>query len=300
VATADGDSTAAWDHALRSSLGRSGKGTALRLRHATPEGGSRSDGRALGTAEVLVALALLALNDREHAKSLLGTDDPGGASLALVASAWAAWTGQAEPLTGAWPRVAAWLDDAGSGASDATARAALALAPAAAELMGDGTRGARLRAARLERPAEALVAVANDGVRAGEESERAVSAAQDVLRTIHGTLGIEPDAPRGRIRLAPRLDGTEVRLSDLAVGDALLALRARMEEPRRAVIDIEQTSGPSPFTLVVEPWLSAGSLIRASVDGTAADLTSSAEEGGLRARVQLVADHARRVVLEVE
>lgn len=297
--SARGDVLADAERALRSSLVRSAAG----LRVAAP--GDEGEART--------ALALLAVSEPELARAVLAAERIEAGAVALVAGAWAAWTGDGASLDRAWPGVAAWLDEAlrrpsPFNASPAVRGAALSLAPAVAELMADRELSLRLRQAALPDAASALAALAEGDAAARPGAPRDAAAgtgslrdaAAEVLGRIHGEAGVVPDAPRGRVRLGPRASEAGMHLTGLRVGDAVFSMRAVVASPGQAWIALEQTAGATPFTLIVEPWLRARRLIAASVDGVEAQLDSRVEAEGLRARVQLVADHERRILLEFE
>jgi hypothetical protein len=67
-----------------------------------------------------------------------------------------------------------------------------------------------------------------------------------------------------------------------------------------ASIELEQTSGATPFTAIVEPRVPAGRLRGALVEDTPADLDTARDDGGMTARVQLIIDRRRRLVLHFE
>lgn len=301
VATPSHDRLAAAEHALRSALKRESSSGLIRATRAAHPDPAPARG---GSGEAAFALALLALNDRTLARALLASDlDP--AALALMAGGWAAWTGDAEPLAAIWGRVASWtvaaLETGESLADPArpARSAAFALSPVAAELAGDADLARRLRGVTLPEPAAALADLGR-AMAVGQPAGRSTRAAAAVLACMHGDLGIAPDAPRGRVRLAPRLEGTPLRVVGLTIGEARFSMDAGLEPGSGAFVTLAQTDGPAPFNIVVEPWLPAGRLKSASVDGVAAHIEAHPEATGLRARVQVVADHERRIRFEIQ
>lgn len=302
VTMAGGDRLSGAEHVLRSSLERAPSSKLIRATRRMLE----DAGPAMGTeGEAAIALALLSLDERALARSLLESADLGAAALALVAGGWAAWTGDAEPFAPIWTEVATWIAAALERGhferhiGRAGSRAALALAPIAAELAGDVDMAARLRAVALPEAAHALAELGR-ATAGGRASGHPIRAAALALRCIHEELGIAPDAPRGRLRFAPTLDADGLRLHGLTVGEARFSMEAGWESGHGAIVTISQTHGPTPFSLVVEPWLPAGRLSSASVDGVAADIDAHPEGTGLRARVQVVADHERRIRFHTE
>jgi hypothetical protein len=123
-------------------------------------------------------------------------------------------------------------------------------------------------------------------------------AARVVLELAHGILGIVPDAPVGRIRVAPRLPkhvrSFEVR--GIAVGDARLTLSCeRTKDLDR--FRVEPEAGSVPPLLVLEP-LVEGEVRRMRVDGADAPLERRASGPRTVVPVQLPVDDVR--ILEIE
>jgi hypothetical protein len=120
-----------------------------------------------------------------------------------------------------------------------------------------------------------------------------------VLTLVHGVLGLEPDAARHRIRIAPRLSPLgEFAAVGIPCGDTQLSVRVRHEE-RGFTIGIAQESGAIPLTAVLEPWL-VGRLANTWVDGRRADLDARPHGDGMLVGVQLVLDEERTLTLERE
>jgi hypothetical protein len=115
----------------------------------------------------------------------------------------------------------------------------------------------------------------------------------------HGLLGIAPDAPSGRLRLAPALPG---HIRSFAVDNIRVAeARVRLEYQREGRVHryrLEPLGGRIPVMAVFEPSLPLESVSSIRVDGAEADLERSAEPGRVRLRVQLPLDATR--TLEVE
>lgn len=114
----------------------------------------------------------------------------------------------------------------------------------------------------------------------------------DVARTL---LGIEADAPRGRIRLRPHMGAhaaivvRELRFADGSIDFSAERLHDRVE------FRVEQASGALPFTIILEPVLEAA--LGATIDGATADLHVQPHEHGVAVPVQLVLDNVRRLVV---
>jgi hypothetical protein len=115
---------------------------------------------------------------------------------------------------------------------------------------------------------------------------------------VHGMLGAEPDAPKGRLRLRPQLpdawDRLEVR--NLRMGEASVRLRWERDGSTQTFV-LEQEEGPVPIRLVVEPVL-PGRLVGARIDGQPARLEPRPFGERVVVPVQLVLDHERVVRLE--
>ena len=104
----------------------------------------------------------------------------------------------------------------------------------------------------------------------------------------HGVLGYMPDAPSGRLRLAPRFPShvRSLAVEGLRVGSTSIALRyERLKVLHRFVL--EPTSARVPPMLVLEPSIPGKRLAQALVGGASADLESTQEGERVRVRVQL-------------
>jgi hypothetical protein len=202
-----------------------------------------------------------------------------------------------------------------------TARATLAdrpLAPEAAELaamlgwaplaavtahgLGTAPRerpAPRARGAHRDRPAPgggaAAVPTAADG--SGLDPH---AAARSVLDFCLGTLGLDPDATRHRLRLRPRLtaDDDVLEVRGIGFADGTVALHCRLE-PGRLTCRLIQDSGAIPVTVLLEPVLPAR-FRRAEVDGTPADLEPRQAGGDTILPVQLVLDAERTLVVDLQ
>lgn len=124
-------------------------------------------------------------------------------------------------------------------------------------------------------------------------------AAEPVRRVVEGLLGVEPDAPRGRLVLRPRLpeswDHLEVR--GLTIGAAAVDVAYRRNGSAHR-LTLTQTRGSVPLQAVLAPELPGGRVRETRVDGEPAELDPVREDGRWRVPVQLVLDVPR--TLEVE
>ncbi len=115
----------------------------------------------------------------------------------------------------------------------------------------------------------------------------------------HGLLGLIPDAPSGRIRVAPALPAhlAAFEARGIRVGDARVGFRFhRRGETYR--FEVEQTRGRVPMMAVLEPSVPAGRVVETRVDGARADLETRSVGSRTRVPVLLPLDAPRR--LEVD
>ena len=126
----------------------------------------------------------------------------------------------------------------------------------------------------------------------------APGAAALLLGVAHGLLGLGPDAPVGRLRLAPRLPAhlTRLRVEGLSVGPARLALDYE-REGRRHRFRIEPERATVPPNLVFEPSV-PGPVREVRIDGARADLDLRSEGTRTVAPVQLAVDAPRLIEIE--
>lgn len=115
-----------------------------------------------------------------------------------------------------------------------------------------------------------------------------------------GILGVDPDAARGRIRFRlhvprawPHWGATNIR-----VGDAFLEVRVS-RGANSIEIHVEQTDGPLPMTLILEPVVHSA-ITAARVDGKPAELAVRNRGDAMVVPVQLVLDASRSLVLDLE
>jgi hypothetical protein len=103
-----------------------------------------------------------------------------------------------------------------------------------------------------------------------------------------GLLGWAPDAPVGRVRLAPRLPGhlTRFAVEGLRVGDSAFRLRYGKEEGVRRFA-LEPTAGAAPATVVLEPVLDLATVDGVRLEGEEVELEVRDTPGGLVVPIQL-------------
>jgi hypothetical protein len=115
----------------------------------------------------------------------------------------------------------------------------------------------------------------------------------------HGLLGLSPDAPSGRIGIAPAFPAhfTSFAASGIRVGDVRISLRYdRVGNLHR--FELNPVAGAVPAMAIFEPSIPGRRLDGVRVDGSAADLDMLLEEERTRLRVQLPLDSTR--VVEVK
>ena len=104
----------------------------------------------------------------------------------------------------------------------------------------------------------------------------------------HGVLGYMPDAPSGRLRLAPRLPShvRSLTVENLRVGPTSITLRYERSKTRHRFV-LEPTSARVPPMLVLEPSIPGTRLAEAHIGNARADLDAIPEGERVRVRVQL-------------
>jgi len=121
-----------------------------------------------------------------------------------------------------------------------------------------------------------------------------------VLATLaFGLLGLEPDAPSGRIRVAPALPVhlRDFRVRGIRVGGARLELAYGREGPVHR-FHLNALDGRVPPMVILEPSLAMTAVGAVRVDGAPAELTGSPAGARTRFRVQIPVDGPR--LLEIE
>jgi hypothetical protein len=129
-------------------------------------------------------------------------------------------------------------------------------------------------------------------------TERAEAFVACVNGFMDGVLRIEPDAPRLRLTLRPRLPPAwdSLKVERIRMGDALVSFRYERAGQEHCV-KVEQTAGAMPATLILEMALQANALAGASVDGHTAVLDARLHRERLHVPVQLVLDAPRELRL---
>jgi hypothetical protein len=252
----------------------------------------------------LAAEAIRALGGRQQGDGFIPAETPGADATPLyllLAARYLAWTGDFSLIRQQWARILPATARApgaeAEGADRALWGAALKELVFAAEGLGDKGAAARLGEAgkRLEGGEEELALALPE--------ELAEAAAQDpagTLAAIAGTLlGAEPDAPKHRLRLRPRIpEGWAwLEVERLRIGDGEVSLRYRREGDRHT-FTLEQESGAVPVTAIFEPLLPARHLASATVDGQPATLDPRPLGERLLVPVQVVLDYPRTVELD--
>jgi hypothetical protein len=242
--------------------------------------------------------------DGHRARLVLGLrDDPplrgdalagDAATVADMAAATLAWTGDTGSIREAWPRIRPLLvDPAGPPGHDRLVALAEAIGDAGAVAALRSRRPATLRAgtgaaAGRARPGRSFLppgaAVASPAAAAGL-----------VLDIADRLLGLAPDAPRNRLVLAPRIPPAwpGVSADRIRMAESSVSLHHTSSGGMHR-FDISQAAGAVPVLLVLQPTVPAGSW-RFEVDGAAAELDARPVEGGIAFAVQLALDQPRRV-----
>ncbi len=130
--------------------------------------------------------------------------------------------------------------------------------------------------------------------------DQAWSTAMVLAPFVHGLLGAEADATRGRLQLRPQIPLAWDRLdvNGLRIGDAIVSLRYR-RGGRIHAFTIEQVEGAVPLRLVFEPAIPAVEIGAVRIDGITATLHPRPHGERMLVPVQLALDHARTVEIEV-
>lgn len=119
--------------------------------------------------------------------------------------------------------------------------------------------------------------------------------AEILLGLVHGLLGIAPDAPSGRIRLAPRMPAhlTGFSVRGVTLGDASLRFGYSRSGSTR-VFELEPEHGGVPPLIVLEPSVD-GRVSNVRIDGASADLDLRPYGGRTVVPVQIPLDAPRTV-----
>ncbi len=277
---------------------------------------------APGADAVPIALAGLAAGDGDPARTILASPDGAGSAASdylRLFSRFLAWTGDAAFASRAWQQVRDAAKRGPEGGAEAW-QAVLSELADAADTLGQRSFAAELRrrptrlgtsAAAGPHPRSERRGLPGRSGRPGppgrESDERwadgaapssATDAAKLVSAVVEDVLGAEPDAPRGRLTLRPRLPEAweRVAVERLRIGDCDVALRYERDGDLHR-LRLEQTGGAVPMRVVFEPELPGTRLLEASVDGRPADLGTRPAGSRTAVPVQLVLDHERTVEL---
>ncbi|MEZ4417104.1 MAG: hypothetical protein R3E10_15230 [Gemmatimonadota bacterium] len=130
---------------------------------------------------------------------------------------------------------------------------------------------------------------------------RHLGQASDLVRAVHSSVGIRPDAPYARVGVAPHCppDWNAFALEHLRVGTSEMRVRYRRTD-RSHRFDCEQTWGVVPLTVVLEPWLPVPTTAAAHVDGSPGEPAREPEGGGSRIRLQMPLEAPRSLEIAVE
>ena len=206
-------------------------------------------------------------------------------ALPLILARYVRWSGDLKAAAATWDAVLLSLDSPRDEDSPGLRRTtALELAPLATDL-GHAQLAARLIGSARTADEPALPPSADN-------------AAATIRTIVCESLGIEPDAVRGRLRLRPRLDLlADLDVRSIPFGDGSVDLAATIRG-RTMEIRAEQGAGGVPFTLLLEPVIPSrfAFALRATVDGQPADLETRTVGSEVIVPVQLVLDDVRTVV----
>ena len=133
---------------------------------------------------------------------------------------------------------------------------------------------------------------------AGVCANQAWSAAMVLAPLIEGLLGAEPDAPAGRLSLAPQLPERWgwLDVTSLRCGDSTYDIKLRRRDDVLSVA-LRRTAGP-PLWIAVSPWCPAVP-VSVQVDGVELKPEATGWGSGVRATVsfQCAAEHEVRFQL---
>lgn len=219
---------------------------------------------SLDVADLALLDARLASGDFESVLDLLRTAAPSPA-LPMFVARYVRWSGDLRSAAAAWSHVVASLEPPFTEQLDPSLRRAslTAIAPTATDL-GEAVLAARLLALARQIGTEVH---AGGAPPAEADGDRDVQLVSDVA---FNTLGIDPDAARGRLRLRPRLDETDdLTARNIRFADGSVSIHA-VRERDVLTIRVEQDAGSIPITLLLEPFVRGTG--PATVDGQPADL----------------------------
>ncbi len=135
------------------------------------------------------------------------------------------------------------------------------------------------------------------GAAAGVCADQAWSAAAVIGPVVEGMFGAEPDAPAGRLALAPSLPAGWgwMELRGLRCGESVLDVRTRRRGPRLSV-RVRRALGP-PVWLTVAPWVPSPA-VRMLVDDHPVTPTVTSVGEAVKASVGFEASGEHEVVVE--
>jgi hypothetical protein len=216
---------------------------------------------SLAVDELSLFDARLMCGDFESVLDLLRTAAPSPA-LPLLVARYVRWSGDLQSAAAAWSQVMSSLEPAFTEQLEPSLRRAslTAIAPTATDL-GEAVLAARLLALARQ------IDVAETGGFPPADTGRDVRLVSEVALN---TLGIDPDAARGRLRLRPRLDEIdELAARNIRFADGSVSIHA-VRERDVLTIRVEQDAGSIPITLLLEPFVRGTG--PTTVDGRPADL----------------------------
>ena len=127
-----------------------------------------------------------------------------------------------------------------------------------------------------------------------------VAQATFLLKALHDTLGLRPDASYGRAGVAPHCRNlTGFSVEDLRIGTSQFTLTYRRGAGRHR-FEARQTWGVVPVMLVLEPWLPVPADAPATVDGQPGEPGREPEDGGTRIRLQMPLEAERSLEIGTE
>jgi hypothetical protein len=123
--------------------------------------------------------------------------------------------------------------------------------------------------------------------------------AELILALTQGLLGLTPDAPVGRLRLAPRFPRhvTSFTVGGIVLGDSVVRLEYVRNATRLRYTLIPERASVPPL-IILEPTLPTG-ITAARVDGEPADLVQTPVAGLVMVSVQLPLDASRTLELDL-
>jgi|GEM_PF-2804739 len=269
-----------------------------------------------GHDAAVTALSLLALGDYATPRAVLqhlGSSTRHAEQwplYLLLAARYAAWTADFEFMYSQWPQIVHIADAAIADGLNRDAFVGLVLkelADAAASLSDDAAHARFSAASRAATPtAEGAVAplialaFANRSTTRDPDFQQIACEAPTLAFAsfVYGLLGVQPDAPKNRIRMRPALpaEWDSLELTNIPLADARIDLRYE-QTANTHIFRLAQTAGAIPVRAVFEPLLPTARIEGIQLDGRPAELDIVRSPGGLTTPVQLDLDYER--VLEI-